>query len=361
MKRGWIISTLAVVPLIFAGISFYIPTFSEREGVDCAGCHTGYPRLTGQGLEYLAGGYSFDSPPSSESPGFRISGAIESWFVGKNEGRSTDFQLHKFALLSGGRLSKEAYYFAEAYFEERGTAHNLGDIFITLTPWKNVSVRAGQFQPDLVLSDSERLTTRRSLLYDTRVNAWRFRDRQRGLAVILNQDRLTLVGAVVNGNGNGAEIDDVADNNDHKDLSVALSGNPSANTTLGGYLYFGGISDTRDRFRMALNYRQRMLEGRAELNIAAGYGQDDPAVGAGDEQTSLGYFVEWVYALRSDFLILARHDFFDPDNDIDDDHDWDIVPAVCYYMGENIRISGEYAFFKNDSNDEFRAVLSAVF
>ena len=361
MKKTGFFLTIVVILLIFAGLSFSIPSFSAKEGVSCIGCHGGYPRLNKQGLEYLAGGYSFDSKQSDTAPGFRISGAVESWFVSKKEGRSTDFQLHKFELLSGGRLSKNAYYFAEAYFEERGAFHNLGDVFITLTPTSEISVRAGQFQPDLILTDSERLTSRRTMLYDIKVNGWRLRNRQRGLAVTLNHDRFSVTGAVVNGNGGGAEVDDESDNNDHKDISLALSASATDHITLGGYLYRGEIPGDDKISRYVFNYRQFLFDSRLELNGAFGYGENSDPAGNGIEQKSLGYFVEGAYAVRPEFLLLARYDFFDPNGDVDDDHDWDVVPAVFYYLGENIRISGEYAFFKKDRNDEFRAVLSAVF
>jgi hypothetical protein len=38
-----------------------------------------------------------------------------------------------------------------------------------------------------------------------------------------------------------------------------------------------------------------------------------------------------------------------------------VVPAVFYYLGQNIRVSGEYVFFKDGEGAEFRAVVSAVF
>ncbi|MEE9555395.1 MAG: hypothetical protein V3W18_13995 [candidate division Zixibacteria bacterium] len=361
MKKSGLIAAIIAILFLFAGLTFSIPSFSSKEGVNCLGCHNGYPRLNNQGLEYLAGGYSFDSKQSDTAPGFRISGAVESWFVSKKEGRSTDFQLHKFELLSGGRLSKNAYYFAEAYFEERGGFHNLGDVFITLTPTSSISAKAGQFQPDLILTDSERLTTRRSMLYNTKVNGWRLRNRQRGVAITFNQDRFSLTGAVVNGNGNGVESDDESDNNDHKDMSLALSTSATDHITLGGYLYKGEIPGDDEISRYVFNYRQFLLDGRLELNGALGYGENSDPNGDGIDQKSLGYFVEGVYAVRQEFLVLARYDYFDPNSDIDNDHNWDIVPAILYYLGENIRISGEYVFFKENRNDEFRAVLSAVF
>ena len=361
MKKSGLIAAIIAILLLFAGLTFSIPSFSSKEGVSCLGCHTGYPRLNNQGFDYLAGGYSFDSKRSDTAPGCRISGAVESWFVSKKRGRSTDFQLHKFELLSGGRLSGNAFYFAEAYFEERGAFHNLGDVFITLTPTSNINVRAGQFQPDLILTDSERLTTRRTLLYNTKVNGWRLRNRQRGLALTLNRDRFSATGAVVNGNGNGAEIADESDNNDHKDLSLALSVAATDHITLGGYLYKGEIPGDDAISRYIFNYRHFLLGDRLEVNGAFGYGENSDPNGLGTKQKSLGYFIEGVYAFRPEFLLLARYDYFDPDNDIDNDHNWDIVPALFYYPGENIRISGEYAFFKDNRDDEFRAVLSAVF
>jgi hypothetical protein len=356
---------ITVGVVLAASMAFSLPSFSTKEGVDCASCHTGYPRLNANGLSYLANGYSFDKEPLESGPGFAVSGAIESWFVSKDEGRSTDFQLHKFELLAGGKLSKNAGYFVEAYFEERGAYHNMGDVFIYLNPSDKFSVRAGQFQPDLLMPDSERLTTRRTLLYNTKVNGWRLRNRQRGLALTYDNGRFSGTAAVVNGNGNGAEDDHEADNNDKKDLSLALSHSITDGLSLGGYLYAGTIPNgdgTEDEIgRAVISLRQFMMDERFELNAVVGMGTNDNPNGDDIEQNSMGFFVEGVYAYRPDVLLLARYDYFDSNTDLDDNERWAVVPSVLYYLGENIRLSGEYVFYKDGDGNEFRAVVSAVF
>ena len=357
--------TIILSILLVAGMAFSLPSFSTKEGVDCASCHTGYPRLNANGLSYLANGYSFDKEQMESGPGLAVSGAIESWFVSKDEGRSTDFQLHKFELLAGGKLSKNAGYFVEAYFEERGEFHNMGDVFIYLNPSDNLRVCAGQFQPDLLMPDSERLTTRRTLLYDTKVNGWRLRNRQRGVAVTYGKGQFSGTAAILNGNGSGAEEDHEADNNDKKDISLALSHNISDGFSLGGYLYAGTIPNgdgSEDEIgRAVVSLRKYMMDERFELNAVVGMGSNDNPNGDRIEQNSMGFFVEGVYAYKPDVLLLARYDYFDSDTDIDENERWAVVPSVLYYLGENIRLSGEYIFYKDSDGDEFRAVISAVF
>jgi hypothetical protein len=359
------IISISLGVVLAAGMAFSLPSFSAKEDVACGSCHSGYPRLNSNGLSYLANGYSFDNKPMEDAPGFRVSGAIESWFVSKDEGRSTDFQLHKFELLAGGKLSKKAGYFVEAYFEERGEFHNMGDVFIYLKPSENLSVRAGQFQPDLLLTDGERLTTRRTLLYDTKVNGWRLRNRQRGLAFTYNKDKFSGTAAVVNGNGSGAEDDHESDNNDKKDISLALSHNISDGLSIGGYLYAGTIPNgdgTEDEIgRAVVSLRQHMMDERFELNAVVGMGSNDNPNGDDIEQNSMGFFVEGVYTYKPEILLLARYDYFDSDTDLDENERWAVVPSVLYYLGENIRLSGEYVFYKDGDGDEFRAVVSAVF
>jgi hypothetical protein len=351
MKKSRILIAAILGISIFTGISFSIPGFSKKEGMDCSGCHSGYPRLNNDGRKYQGNGYSFEREPLEEAPGFALSGAVESWFVSKKEGRSTDFQLHKFEVFAGGRLSKNAGYFAEAYFEERGAFHNLGDIFVEIDLRRDLRLRAGQFQPDLLLSDSERLTTRRTLLYNTRVNGWRLRDRQRGLAVSGAWNRFSAVAAVVNGNGSGAESDHEADDNDYKDVSLAVVNNVTDEMAVGGYGYYGKVSNADGSgdyiSRLVFSLRQRLMEERFELNAVGGYGRNSNPGGLGNEQESFGFFLEGVYAYRPNLLLLARYDYFDRDTGIDQDHNWAVVPAVFYYLGQNIRVSGEYVFFKD--------------
>jgi hypothetical protein len=173
------------------------------------------------------------------------------------------------------------------------------------------------------------------------------------------------VAAVVNGNGNGAESDHEADDNDYKDVSLAVVNDVTDEMAVGGYGYYGKVSnvDGSDDYisRFVFSLRQRLMEEKFELNAVGGYGRNSNPGGLGDEQESFGFFLEGVYAYRPDLLILARYDYFDRNTDIDEDHNWAVVPAVFYYLGQNIRVSGEYVFFKDGEGDEFRAVVSAVF
>lgn len=369
-RKAIVFVILLLMAVIAAVPSHAIPPFAKKYGVSCSACHTVWPHLNAMGSAFLANNYKMpgETDPKTDF-GSMIGLATEAWLVSEKDKRGSDFQLHKIELLAGGALSRKTSAYVEAYIEERGAPHEAGDVFIQSEGVLNVGkapvgVRIGQFQPSLLNPDSQRISVTRNLVYDSKVNGWRLRDRQRGIELFTYGQGGNYYGlSLVNGNGNPAEKNNESDNNNFKDIGVSVN-YVLPGTWLGGtnsagvYAYTGKLTSSLssggtydDKFnRMVLQFHHTRSKGGHKVFGAFLMGKNDNPKGDGVSRDCRGMFVEGNYFLNPATAAFVRWDSFDPDTSTSGDTGREYCLGVARVTGPNTKLTGQYRFRDGGSN-----------
>jgi hypothetical protein len=260
-KRRFIWAGIALAALVPMTRANAIPAFARLYRVSCTLCHDPIPRLSAFGEMFVANGYRFfpgqpvadrmaTGDPLLQLPGqLRLAIRLDAYATAYAASRGaggvvTDLQTpYNLKIISGGPLSEHLSYYIYFMLSERGETGSIEDAYVSWNQLAGapVNVSVGQFQvSDVIFARELRLEYQDYAIYGARIgNTPVDLTYDRGLLVTADLAGFSLAGEMVNGNGNGAALDNRRfDNDRNKSFLGHLSREVAPGVTLGamGYL-----------------------------------------------------------------------------------------------------------------------------
>ncbi len=214
------------------------------------------------------------------------------------------------------------------------------------------------------------------IIRDQRVDGWRIRERQVGLAGNYNFDvgkvNLTATAGVFNGSGSWKNYSG-SDNDDRKDFAGRLEAKFAdiifgasalyAPRTRGATANANNTAHLRDIERYGVHFKypdvpfpaqDMSLGGRKWMfwgEYLFGVNESNPNISsANDSQKLHGGYVEIDYVLKPDRLLgFLRADYYEPDRDTSKDYTWGLTPGIkLNFLGSSYLIA-EYEHYDGGS------------
>ena len=233
-----------------------IPAFARKYGFSCSTCHVAVPKLKAYGDEFAGNGFQLpdkDEPPRAfkdvgddrlllqrELP---IAIRFDAYAQYQSERKiESDFQMpFGLKLMSGGNIAKNIGYYFYFYLSELGEISGVEDAFVYFNNigGTELDLSIGQFQVcDPIFKRELRLTYEDYHIYTTRVGESKTDlTYDRGISLSYSFPTKTdLILQVVNGNGIVGAVDELADNDNYKNVFLKVSQDVSiVNLGLFGY------------------------------------------------------------------------------------------------------------------------------
>lgn len=370
MKRLAFIPLLALilVPLLPTDASA-ITAWARKYKQDCSVCHAGpMYKLTPMGAEFLRRGHRMADDEPTVNLAELISVNTKLRVHDSNAaGRNSTFEVHAFSLYTGGVIAKRWSYFTEFYMYEntgRTTAAVNGDLgrskladaylMFNSTPEKTTytTVKLGQISPSQMLiywNVGPRFSETRPYIVNNSTvapNTYRPFVRNFGVEVAQTIKNFHAAAGVLNGTGSG--VTNSIDNNESKDFygsaDFALDNQGSA-VGVYGYQGKGLITPStgtawENAFNRAGAFGQYV---KGPLNLTAAYTRGTEQINsAGLETHNVGGLFEADYVVTEKFGVFGRYDYFDPNDDLGNDHISGPVAGATYRFIELGRAVFEY-------------------
>jgi hypothetical protein len=298
-----------------------VPSFARRAGgVSCTMCHWHQNALNSVGKEFLRHGARIAGEEVKvESSDLKLSHyASILWTPNLSavEDSGTRFGAGDLMLWLGGPIDSRLSALAETEFvvdEGEVEVEEIYAHYVSSLESKYYSIRAGQFQPLLLLTNASgppRITLSRAEALSGRAtngNSFRPRDRVRGLELGTVNGPLSAYLGIGNGPGQNEE-------DNHMDVYATIEreiGNEGS--SIGAYAYWGeavltsGFRDSFRRYGVIGNYTKQ----RTRVSGAFLFGSNDDPSGA--DLDNSGWFVEVAQRLRPETAAYIRFDKFDRD------------------------------------------------
>ncbi|HEC43735.1 MAG TPA: hypothetical protein ENI20_13000 [Bacteroides sp.] len=402
---GFILTLILIVSINLEDASA-IPTFSRKYKTSCITCHAGYPRLNAFGEAFRYNGYKFpeddedqvkDEPVKLGSEAYKRVWPGAVWpssipgsnpisirgrfsFVVGNEGDSlkySEFGQPAIQFIAAANMTENIVIFAGVHLFENGEPGSIdrlfvrfGSLFNKILPANALSLRVGQFIPDLVpFASNHRSITQSAYALNTYASelgssfvaghahgGGPFGIENFQLGVELNgiiKSRFRYVAGVVN--GNGTELDNNSLRDYYGRLSYKIGGlgfdgsvkegmNTDYETSLTiGIFGYNGVTTVNSsdiafgRYGLDANLRWN------KLNIVGGFIAGSDGLNTGNKYNL--FFAETYYDFYPWLIGLIRYEQANPESG---NSVRQIVPHISALAIANIRFKLESRLDPND-------------